>query len=412
MKCPEVVEWMHRYLDNDLNEENTSEMMEHITHCSQCSETFRILKSLSHELEELPHVIPRYSLVDAIMPQIDAIDRARLEKSAAQERSADEMVPVPLPRASDPRKRFLSSTAARTMIGAVAAVGIIGVAIFTYSPEEVSEAEIQYKEEATTSTDTGDVTNDKVMKNASNNVKGVAPTSYDTVEDTGSSEPEGISNQDKNTPDSNSTQGNELEAPTESIEPISPSTVAEDPDSSSVKVNDPSQQALENSNPSAKVGEDKAKASGADTTRVADTSQIADTSRIAESNPEDAPMSKVNVDPPKEDSSKKITDGIDPIPTKDTIMSGITSFSATVTPQSWDSPDGKVTAVLENEKLVIYQLPIEGEVEKSVIQSIKIVGTWVTGGWSSDGKVFTYQTSVDDKVTDHTYNYVSEAPTP
>lgn len=400
MKCPEVVEWMHRYLDNDLNEESTSEMMEHITHCSQCSENFRILKSLSHELEELPHVIPRYSLVDSIMPQLDAIDRARLEKSASHELSADEMVPVPLPRASVPRKRFFSSTAARTMIGAVAAVGIIGVAIFTYSPEEVSEAEIQYKDEATTSTDAGDVTNDKVMKNASNNFKGVAPTSYDTEEDPGSSEPEGIPNQDKNTPDSNSIQANELEAPTESIEPTSPSTVAEDPDSISVKVDGTSQQALENSTPSAKVGDDKAKASGADA------------SRIAESNPEDAPMSKVNVDPPKDDSAKRTIDGIDPIPTKDAIMSGITSFSATVTPQSWDSPDGKVTAVLENEKLVIYQLPIEGEVEKSVIQSIKLVGIWVTGGWSSDGKVFTYQTSVDNKVTEYTYNYLQEVPAP
>lgn len=33
MKCPEAVEWMHRYLDHDLNEEESFLLFEHIRNC-------------------------------------------------------------------------------------------------------------------------------------------------------------------------------------------------------------------------------------------------------------------------------------------------------------------------------------------------------------------------------------------
>ncbi|MEI0738159.1 zf-HC2 domain-containing protein [Paenibacillus sp. JTLBN-2024] len=81
MKCPEVVEWMHRYLDYDLSEEETVQLYEHLKHCPECTETFRMLKSLSRDLEDLPKVTPKFSIVDAIMPQLEAIDQARQEKA-------------------------------------------------------------------------------------------------------------------------------------------------------------------------------------------------------------------------------------------------------------------------------------------------------------------------------------------
>lgn len=92
MKCPEVVEWMHRYLDYDLSEEETVQLYEHLKHCPECTETFRMLKSLSRDLEDLPKVTPKFSIVDAIMPQLEAIDQARQEKSASREEEPAEMV--------------------------------------------------------------------------------------------------------------------------------------------------------------------------------------------------------------------------------------------------------------------------------------------------------------------------------
>lgn len=85
MKCAEVVEWMHRYIDHDLNDEETSLLFEHIRECSDCAEEFELLNELSAKLSELPDVTPRFSLVDRIMPQLDEIDRARLEEGSAVE---------------------------------------------------------------------------------------------------------------------------------------------------------------------------------------------------------------------------------------------------------------------------------------------------------------------------------------
>ena len=68
---------MHRYLDRDLTPEETAEMYQHIAVRNEYAETFTILKSLNRELEELPAVTPPVSLVDAIIPRLDAIDRDR-----------------------------------------------------------------------------------------------------------------------------------------------------------------------------------------------------------------------------------------------------------------------------------------------------------------------------------------------
>ena len=54
MKCPEAMEWMHRYLDHDLNEEETSLLFEHMRSCEECAETFALLRKLSAQLEDLP----------------------------------------------------------------------------------------------------------------------------------------------------------------------------------------------------------------------------------------------------------------------------------------------------------------------------------------------------------------------
>lgn len=58
MKCAEVMEWMHRYLDHDLSQDEMIEMFSHIDDCSSCAEVFDRLKMLSQQLEQLPDVKP------------------------------------------------------------------------------------------------------------------------------------------------------------------------------------------------------------------------------------------------------------------------------------------------------------------------------------------------------------------
>lgn len=45
MKCEEVVEWMHRYLDHDLGEAETAQMLQHVAKCPECAENFSLLQS-------------------------------------------------------------------------------------------------------------------------------------------------------------------------------------------------------------------------------------------------------------------------------------------------------------------------------------------------------------------------------
>lgn len=99
---------------------------------------------LSRELEELPQVSPKFSLVDAIMPQLDAIDEARKEQSS----TIQEMNPVPatfenLQRSSErkTKQKWLNSMAGRMSMGAAAAAVILGFAIWGNPPEQIENAD-------------------------------------------------------------------------------------------------------------------------------------------------------------------------------------------------------------------------------------------------------------------------------
>lgn len=87
MNCSEVMELMQRKLDGDLNDSEQHLLTEHINHCPACSEMARRLERLHTELVQLPKVEPKFSLVDAIMPALDIIDRD--EQLAAVEPNAE-----------------------------------------------------------------------------------------------------------------------------------------------------------------------------------------------------------------------------------------------------------------------------------------------------------------------------------
>ncbi|WP_058829913.1 anti-sigma factor family protein [Paenibacillus polymyxa] len=145
MKCgEEVMDWMQRYVDHELGEEETSQLMNHIATCPDCAEKFHILQTLSRELEELPAVSPAFSLVDSIMPQLDAIDRAREEQGSALQ----EMQPV----AADPEPGtglgqrtqpvpWWNRVGGRAAMGVAAAAVVLGIVVFNFEPKTVQDAE-------------------------------------------------------------------------------------------------------------------------------------------------------------------------------------------------------------------------------------------------------------------------------
>lgn len=86
MNCQEVMELMQRHIDGDLDQQETSLMMDHVGGCPECAAMLDRLQRLSNELAQLPRVVPKFSLVDAIMPDLLKIDEERrLEAEAAAE---------------------------------------------------------------------------------------------------------------------------------------------------------------------------------------------------------------------------------------------------------------------------------------------------------------------------------------
>ncbi|MBA2938186.1 zf-HC2 domain-containing protein [Paenibacillus sp. CGMCC 1.16610] len=79
MNCQEVMELMQRQLDGDLNSQEEDELHAHLAYCLDCVQVFERLQRLSGELAQLPKVVPPYSLVDAILPQLAEIDKGAAE---------------------------------------------------------------------------------------------------------------------------------------------------------------------------------------------------------------------------------------------------------------------------------------------------------------------------------------------
>ncbi|MFF2481609.1 anti-sigma factor family protein [Paenibacillus sp. NPDC058071] len=88
MNCQEVMELMQRQLDGDLSEQERETLLDHTRQCPDCAAMFERLKRLSAELENLPKVMPSYSLVDAILPQLDQLEPIRMNDAASVETEA------------------------------------------------------------------------------------------------------------------------------------------------------------------------------------------------------------------------------------------------------------------------------------------------------------------------------------
>ncbi|MDQ0900274.1 zf-HC2 domain-containing protein [Paenibacillus sp. V4I7] len=127
MNCQEVMEFMQRQLDGDLDAKEEDELHAHLMHCLDCAQMFERLQRLSDELTQLPKVIPPYSLVDAIMPQLADIDRhaaaSITDKVAAFGTNASQTASVQPPKL--PWTRRLGSQFSWKFAGGVVAAGLI-----------------------------------------------------------------------------------------------------------------------------------------------------------------------------------------------------------------------------------------------------------------------------------------------
>jgi hypothetical protein len=135
MTCQEVMDFMQRQLDGDLNENEAEILTAHTRHCSDCADMFERLKRLSTELESLPKVVPAFSIVDSIMPQLDQIELATVEHKQ-QDADVEAEASQPVSRRA-PRRRegsWFKRVSWPAVSGVVAAGIVAGLFLVMYNP--------------------------------------------------------------------------------------------------------------------------------------------------------------------------------------------------------------------------------------------------------------------------------------
>ncbi|MFD2116152.1 anti-sigma factor family protein [Paenibacillus yanchengensis] len=77
MNCNEIADLLQRRVDNQLSEAELEICDNHLHICPDCVDRLEALNRISEQLNNLPKVTPRFSLVDAIMPELERIDIER-----------------------------------------------------------------------------------------------------------------------------------------------------------------------------------------------------------------------------------------------------------------------------------------------------------------------------------------------
>ncbi|MEW9701559.1 zf-HC2 domain-containing protein [Paenibacillus sp. SI8] len=144
MNCQEVMELMQRQLDGDLHAEEEDELQAHLLHCLDCALMFERLQRLSDELTQLPKVVPPYSLVDAILPQLGEIDRlaeASITEPTAVFGAQSQSTPAGQPPRLPWTRRIGSQFSWKFAGGVVAAGLIIGFFAFNMKHPLLDQAD-------------------------------------------------------------------------------------------------------------------------------------------------------------------------------------------------------------------------------------------------------------------------------
>jgi len=144
MNCQEVMELMQRQLDDDLSDAELEVLMNHTRQCPDCAAMFERMKQLSAELTALPKVTPSYSLVDAIMPELERLDRLAASTATAAEAASETSGSVAAAPRRMPRNRRWTTWSA---IGSVVAAGIVAGLFILNDPAAIKDdhaAKISY----------------------------------------------------------------------------------------------------------------------------------------------------------------------------------------------------------------------------------------------------------------------------
>ncbi|MFC4599313.1 anti-sigma factor family protein [Cohnella hongkongensis] len=117
------MELMQRYVDGDLDQQEQSLMMEHARQCSDCAAMLARLQKLSSELEQLPRVVPKFSIVDSILPELERLHAAGAVDGTDEGAAASASSPAPA-RSARPARLI------RRMSGVIAAGVVVGLLLF------------------------------------------------------------------------------------------------------------------------------------------------------------------------------------------------------------------------------------------------------------------------------------------
>ncbi|WP_338588011.1 zf-HC2 domain-containing protein [Paenibacillus sp. Y5S-9] len=414
MKCEEVVEWMHRYLDHDLGEAETAQMLQHVAKCPECAENFSLLRALSRELEELPQVSPKFSLVDAIMPQLDAIDEARKEQSS----TIQEMNPVPaafenLQRSSErkTKQKWLNSMAGRMSMGAAAAAVVLGFAIWGYNPEQIENADSMLMSSGA-SQESGNVDENPLSKSIENSDPATSsqPSSNDVFVDQSNVSPTEPDNQGVETlPEENGgdkVQEPEVQSDPEPQQPATESTPARNKgtqDNSSKTPSTDNQQSQVQNQDSEKRNQESGDApkSSAD----GEENGVTETEN-GDSFTSQTIVPNVNEDAPVEGSSAPDSGaGTDASGGNKGFAAGPDQgMATTAAPKEWKSPDGSYVVMLIGDQLSIYSKPANEPDVLNLVEQRSIEGTLKSASWSKDGTLFNYETDKDGTTAKNSFN--------
>ncbi|MNJ33814.1 hypothetical protein D3C77_285040 [compost metagenome] len=361
MKCPDVIEeWMNLYVDHALGDEEETLLMQHIETCPECAEKFMLLKDLSASLEQLPMATPSYDLVDAILPQLQMIDQARMEEA-----STSGVVPIPTDKAINRRKR---SRYFRTgVLGTAVAAAIFGLVIFNHEINKSREANSLIDEQSIAiadqdfSANTNQSSSDQLDETKEAATSMIEKNKETTTMPTEQSQSQG----DKALEGHAEQQDQKLE---DEEAPKSP--VATD----------------DKKAPVAKVDKEKKDTPVQTPSKVTNSPKTSNESGITKQDQGSA------------DQSQNQNDFGEPMLEQETfdqrdmhIGMGITSMIS-----QWISPDGLYSVELNDAHLYLYSLSMEEG--KVLLTDQGIEGAWISGAWLPDELSFSYQTDVDGEV--------------
>ncbi|WP_052380554.1 anti-sigma factor family protein [Paenibacillus camerounensis] len=384
MKCTEVTEWMHRYLDHDLSPEETVEMYRHIDNCPSCAEVFDRLTMLSEQLEQLPDIKPPFSLVDSILPQLERIDSGA--KSSSAEAPEEEGKVIPMTRKNMHGKAAkatskAASMATRTGIGAVAAAIILLFAVFNM-PDSLPSADVEMSLNQAADTASS---SEPLSKMATENADTAA-----TGDEAGGASLYQMEIQATESADAADGGAADTAAPAaaDSVPAAEASTPAATDKAASAKRDTPVTRSTQAATPAPRADARAGSGNNGNNNNAQDTRIFGSGAANAPADTADTPAQEPQQSPAAQEAG----------------VMGI--LPALVSPHgSWSSPDGRYAAELAGQQLVIYSLPAGGQAEeRTAVTSLPLDGAWVSGSWSGDSLQFTYVTMQDGTEVTEVYS--------